>query len=56
MTIKQLKELISEFPDDYSIIGQCLTPEGLWLTLPVDIGKALGDNTMVIIQLKPLKE
>ena len=56
MTVGELRELVSVYPDDFIIIGQCLTPENIWLNYPVSVGKALGDNSLVIIQLRPQDE
>ena len=56
MNVGDLKNLLSEYPDHFAIIGQCLTPQGVWLNMPVQVGKAQGENTIVVIQLKPLSE
>lgn len=56
MTVGELRMTLLTYPDTHIIVGQCLTPEGTWLTLPIDIGKAIGDNTMVIIQMKSMQE
>ena len=56
MNVGDLKKILREYPDHFSILGQCLTPQGVWLNMPLQVGKAQGNNTMVVIQLKQLSE
>jgi hypothetical protein len=56
MNVGDLKNLLNEYPDHSPIMGQCLTPQGVWLNMPLQVGKAQGNNTIVLIQLKPLSE
>ena len=54
-TIGDLKKAISGFDDDMLVVGNCVDADGKWYVYPVYISKCPGDNNMVLIQLKPIK-
>lgn len=58
-SLKHLKELLNEFPDDTQIHFQCSVDSETWCQFPAYIGTFGSDlkgNPKLVIQICPLKE
>ena len=53
-TVKELKEALTNFPDDYILTGSTVDGYENWYTYPVFIGKHPGAENRVLVQLKPV--
>jgi hypothetical protein len=53
-TVREIKEILATFPDDYILIGSTVDDYENWFTYPVFIGNHPGEKHQVLIQLKPL--
>ena len=53
---KQMIEVMERLPEGCSLVGNCVDKYGNWYNYPIHVFKVPGNNHMVCIQLKPIKE
>lgn len=53
-TVKELKEALADFPDEYTLIGSTVDQYENWYTYSIFIGKHPTLDKLVLIQLKPI--